>query len=492
MLVVAGCDGLYSSGPDAGSGGGAAGGGSAGGGIGTGGGTATGGGLGSGGGIGAGGGGGHGGFGGGGGFVADGGNDDAGPSDAGSDAGTMDAGAPVTLVNYNWKLKGSDGEVSVGAAATPTRILWLRYVYGVSGKITTIDRPTGVFVSTQVTDIGPANIMSLNGTVAFAGRDQAAIDQWQVQWLTADGQMAKRSESMVLVYAGGIVSGAMFEDPDAGPTTHVVSPKTASGTHVSALSKPDGGVKRTESPCGNVVWWDGATAGDSPKRFFIGAINTNQCDFGGSQFFGPLGGNTFRHVLVRYAGVAGVPGVPTVRELPQASGAIRGPSALGATASSVWIAYYAPTGHLRLEQFSTDTVLSQGAVQAAGQPYITGKTDIGLEVYDVVPHPTRNRVYVLVTVYDSKSTWANEVTPPLIESTLAIYTFDSVTKALLGVKWVPSSNTPKIGSQMALIDDQLVVTGQCDLTPAGGTTDPLCSPTPTSNLFSFIFSTPAP
>ncbi|MBS1153909.1 MAG: hypothetical protein H6Q89_5607, partial [Myxococcaceae bacterium] len=257
------------------------------------------------------------------------------------------------------------------------------------------------------------------------------------------------------------------------------------------LGTPDGGVKRFESTCGNVAWWDGATAEGSNRRYFIGAINTQSCDLGGSQYFGPGGTNQFKWVLVRYSG-SQVPGVPVVRELNAASGALSGPAALGTDSTSVWIAYHAPTGHLRLEQYSAGTMSSQGAVQASGQPYVTAQTTLGLPVVDVAPHPTRNTVYVLVTVKDSKSKWSTEPLPALDQMTLAIYTFDKTTRELLRVAWVPSSNAPKYGSTMAVIDDRLIVTGQCDPTPAGGTTDPLCSPTASTTPFSFIFAIPAP
>jgi hypothetical protein len=415
-----------------------------------------------------------------------------GGTDGGVDAGPTDGGPPVHPVVFNWSLKGAADEYSIGAGATASSILWIRYVYGASGKITTVDRVTGAFVSTQLTDLAPYNVVSMSNTVALLGRGIQSNDDWRVQWLTAAGGQGVRSDSMAVVVAGGgIINGAIYEEPDAGLWAHIVSPKTSSGTHVSALVGPDGGVRRTESTCGNVVWWDGATAEGSNRRYFIGAINAQTCDFGGGQYFGPGGANQFKWVLVRYSGTNG-PGVPIVRELNAATGALKGPAALGANANSVWIAYYAPTGHLRLEHFSADTLSSQGAVQATGQPYVTGQTELGLAIADVVPHPTRNTVYVLVTVKESKSRWSNEALPALNQMTLAVYTFDKTTRQLLSVKWIPSSNAAKYASSMVLVDDQLVVSGQCAGTPAGGTSDPLCSPTESASDFSFIFSTPAP
>jgi len=490
VLFVSGCDGLYSSDPDSGEGGG----------IGTGGGAGVGGGGmggggGTGGGLGGGGGGGHGGFGGG--TELDSGTSDAGidggPGDAGFDGGSGDGGPPVKNVTYTWALKGADQEYSIGAGASATHILWVRYLFGMAGgKITAINRATGAFVSTQPTDLVPYNVADLNNSVMFLGRGDTAPDDWRVQWLAADGLPAKRSDSMQMVVAGGgVIAGTIYEEPDAGLVAHVVSPKNGSGTHVSALVRPDGGVRRTESPCGNVVWWDSATSSDSTRRFFLGAINTNQCDFGGSQFFGPAGSNTFKLVLVRYTAAA-VPGVPLVREVAGASGLLKGPAALGANGNSVWIAYYAPSGHLRLEEFAPDTVISRGAVQATGQAYITGQTEVGLQVTDVVPHPTGNLVYVLVSVHEKKSKWENETTPALNASTIAIYAFDKTSKQLASVTWVPSTSAPKLASSMILVDGQLIVSGQCLSTPTMPVADPLCSPIPTTNVFSFIFSTPAP
>ena len=407
--------------------------------------------------------------------------------DAGIDAGLP---APVNTVVFDWYLRGAVEEYSIGAAATATHIVWVRYVSGPSGKLTTLVRATGALVTTAATDLAPYNVVSSGNTVGFLGRGVQSISDWRVQWIDETGTASVRSNAMDVVVTGASFVGAMYPEADAGLKVHVSAPKNSSGTHVSAITSQDGGVQRTENTCGNTFWWDAATADGSNRRFFIGGVNLQPCNLGNGQYVtAPVG--QVQLVLVRYSGVNG-PGVPTVRELTAASKTLAGPAALGATADAVWIAYYAPSGHLRLERYSPDTVNSQGAVQAAGQAYVTASTTLGLQVLDVVPHPVRDRVYVLSTVLEPKSTWGSEVFPTFNQPTLAIFLFEASTRKLLGVWWVPSTNAPKSGSSMALIDERLVVSGQCDATPAAGTTDLLCNPGASGFPSSFLFAFPAP
>ncbi len=493
--LVAGCGGLYTyqpdSGVDAGTGGGSGGGVGGGGAIGGG----------AGGGLGGGGGGGTDSGGGGNGSdagIPDAGTPDAGTPDAGTpDAGSADAGpdagpaAPVTPVTYDWQLRGDPSvfEASIAAVATPTHILWVRYASALGGRISVIDRTTHALVDTQVTDLDAYNVATVDDRVAIIGRGVLSVSDWRVHWLNAAGVPVVRSDTMnVVVAGGGVIAGAMYRQGDAGYAVHVLAPRDSSGTQVSALTKEDGGVDRLETPCGNTQWWDAATDGAN-RRFFIGLVAAS-CNLGNGSFVSPAGGQV-QWVLVRHTGVT-VPGVPIVRELAAASKSILGPAALGANADSVWIAYYAPTGHLRMERFSSDAVASLGEFQATGQAYVTSQAVKGLSVNDIVPHPNPliDRVYLLATVRDSKSTWRNEVFPALNQSTLAIFTFTKL-GVLLGVQWVPSSNAPKTGSTMAFIDGHLIVSGQCESTPSGGTTDSLCNPLASNLWSSFVFSVPA-
>lgn len=425
---------------------------------------------------------------------------DAGKPDAGIDAGApVDAGppAPVNIVGvgaFSWYFRGAVDEYGIGAGATPTSILFIRYVIGTSGKVSTLARSTGALAGTQTTDLGPYFVVSSGDSVGFLGRGVLSVSDWRVQWLSAAGVPTVRSDTMnVVTTAGGVLAGAMYSDGpegDGGLVVHVVAPKNSSGTHTSALTFPDGGVLRSESTCGNTTWWDAASARGSNRRFFLGNVNLAPCDLGNGQTVTPVTGQV-QWVLVRYSG-AGIAGVPTVRELGSASKSITGPAALGAIGDAVWIAYYAPTGQLRLERWTTDTVTAQGAVQAAGQAYVTASTELGLVVADVVPHPARDRLYVAVTVGDRKSSWGSEVLPVFDQKTIAVFTFEASTKRLLGVEWVPSTAAPKIASSMTLIDEKLVVSGYCDGTPSGGTSDPLCNSTMTTSPSSFLFAFPAP
>lgn len=410
-----------------------------------------------------------------------------GPSDAGSSS------VPITAVAFDWYLRGAPGadEYAIGAAATSQSIVWVRYVSGIGGRIAVLDRASGVLQNTYVTDLSPYNVVSYDETVAILGHGVESVSDWRVHWLNHAGVPTVRSDSMnVVVAGGGVLAGAMYPEPDAGLRVHVIAPRDASGTHVSALTRPDGGVQRTENTCGNTMWWDSATAPGSNRRFFIGAVAAS-CNLGNGSYVSPSAGQ-LQWVLARYSGI-NVPGVPIVRELGGASKSIPGPAALGTNADSVWVAYYAPTGHLRLEHFSTDSVASLGQWQASGQAYVTGQASRGMAVADVLPHPNLaiDRVYLAVTIYDSKSTWRDETLPVLNQSTIALYTFTRLGK-LVGVTWVPTSNAPKSASSMAFIDDRLVISGQCDSTPAGGTSDPLCNPLATALSSSFVFSIPAP
>jgi len=71
-------------------------------------------------------------------------------------------------------------------------------------------------------------------------------------------------------------------------------------------------------------------------------------------------------------------------------------------------------------------------------------------------------------------------------TTLDRHDFD--TKAVLqSVQWLASTTAAKSASTMALIDDRLVISGQCDLTPAAAA-DPLCGTQASASPTSFLFA----
>lgn len=394
----------------------------------------------------------------------------------------------------DWYFRGGYGEYSIGAAATPQAILWVRYVLGVTGKVTTINRTTHALVSTQLTDLGPYNIVSYGEQVAFIGQGAQVNSDWHVHWLDPMGFPTTRSDTMnVVVAGGGIIGGAMYPEPDAGMAVHVVASATSSGTHVSAITNEDGGVTRTTNTCGNENWWDAATMDGTNRRYFIGNVFNAACDLGNGNPVTPNPLATRQWVVVRYAGVKG-PGNAYVQQLGAASKSVTGPAALGVTADSLWIAYYSTTAHLRLEKLNPQNLSVLLADEATGQAFISATTNLGLSVADVVPHPTRDRVYVVATIFDPKSTWRAEAIPAFKDSTILILTFEASTLKLLGVGALASPTIGKYASTMVLIDDHLVVSGQCNATTPDAGVDPLCSPTPTpvGQDQSFIFSTPAP
>jgi len=417
-------------------------------------------------------------------------------SDAGDDGGSAppDAGIPVVPITFDWMLRGAVDEYSIASAASGSNIIWLRYVLGSTGVITTLRKSDGMLLSALPYDLAPYNVVSDGQQAAFIGRGVASVSDWRVQWMSSSGAPLTRTASMdVVVTTGGIIAGAMFTGSRGSPLVHVVGPRDSSGTHVSAYALPDGGVRRTETPCGPVSWWGGARAGNTLNRFFIGAVQANPCNFGDGRYVTPPNGQ-FQLVLVRYLGDEHVVGggVPTVRTLDLASNALYGPAAIGATEDSVWIAYYSATSHLRLERYSALSVQPDAAAQAeaTGSAFVTQQSALGLRVVEVLPHPARDRVYVLATVADSKATFAGEVLPTLDRQTLAVFVFDRSAR-LLSVRWLPSTNAPKSGSAMMLTDERLVVSGQCEATPPQGTTDPLCNPLQASTPSSFLFAMPA-
>ncbi len=426
---------------------------------------------------------------------------DAGPDagtfeDAGTppaDAGT-DAGIAVTPIAFDWYVRGAVDEYSIASAASGENVIWLRYVLASSGVITTLRRNDGQTMATQPHDLAPVNVVSQGDQVAFIGRGVSSVSDWRVLWMSGSGAPVGRSPSMNLAISGGIVASTMFRDAAGNPVVHALGSRDSNGTHVTALVEPDGGVRRAEYSCGPTTWWDAATTGDSMQRFFIGAVQAQPCNLGDGQYVAPAGGDALRWVLVRYQGdVASAGGVPTVRQLPMANGVLPGPAALGATESAVWVAYYSATSHLRLQRYSVGSMQPDVAAvsEATGSAFVTGTAALALTVGDVVPHPSRDRVYVLATVSDSKASWAGETLPALTVPTLAVFVFDRSAR-LLEVRWLPSASSAKSASSMALIDERLVVSGQCD-SPSGLTpqSEPLC-PSASSTPVSFLFGFPAP
>ncbi len=399
----------------------------------------------------------------------------------------------MTTLSLDWSFRGGSGEFSIGAAATPQTIVWVRYDTGISGKVTAINRATKALMGTQATDLGPYNVVSYGGQVALLGQGAQSNSDWHVHWIDVAGFPSTRSDTMnVVVAGGGIIGGAMYPEPDAGMAVHVVASASSSGPHVSAITNEDGGVTRTTHPCANENWWDGATMDGTNRRYFIGNVFNGACDLGNGNPIVPMPTATRQWVVARYAGVK-APGNAYVQPLGAAFKAT-GPAALGVTSDSLWVAYYSTTSHLRVERLNPNNLSSMIVDEATGQSFVTNTTDLGLSVADIVPHPTRDRVYVMASLFDAKSTWRAETIPAFNRSTILIFTFEASTMKLLGVGMLPSTAIGKYGSQMALIDDHLVVTGQCTATPPDAGAEPLCSPTPTpvGQEQSFIFSTPAP
>jgi hypothetical protein len=295
------------------------------------------------------------------------------------------------------------------------------------------------------------------------------------------------------VVAGAAIQGATYLDGDAGTRVNLLAVRDTAGGLISAFTDTDGGVQRFETACGASSWWGGAAEPNTTRRFFLGSVGPPSCNLGNGAPVTAAAGQV-QWLLARYVAQGG-PGVPVVRTFPLASHTLKGPGAMGVSSDGVWVAYPAVNGQLRLEKFSTDTLVQRAQAQAGGRSFAAGQNMVpALGVADVVPHPIRDRVYVLATVTDLLGTFGDELWPAVTTPTVVVLVFDRA--AVLLSAWVlPDSSFGRSASAMGLVDEQLLVSGQCTGTPdagGGNNLDPLCLPQATNTTSSFLFAMPAP